>query len=69
MDDYSNSSAVSNGKEGMGLRNTQNLVIKLEILGPWENEVRGKGIEGNLAGDKFNSIHVESEVWAAIYVE
>lgn len=30
---------MSNGKEGVALRNAKNLVIELEILGPWGNEL------------------------------
>lgn len=48
MDDYSNSPDVSSGKEDMRLRNAQNLVVKLEILGPWENELIEENTEGTL---------------------
>lgn len=49
----------------MGLRNVQNLVVELEIVGPWGNEVIEMKIEGALVWGqvvKFGGTRVESEM-------
>lgn len=56
----------------MGLRNVQNLVVELEIVGFWGNEVIEMKIEGVLVWGqvvKFGGIRVEFEMQVVVRVE